>query len=237
MKKSIIFALWLVTLTYSNCDDGPVYEKEVEIAAEGRTVHLTGRLSGIDRWTDGYSVVLAGFEEGNNYAVISKPLPTSNADGEEAELILTGIKENVSTVELCVINRLRERMVTFQERRTAEAPETIEMNVGNVDVGMYSAIQRRIFNTTCVHCHGGTTQAAAGLMLTERASYQALVGQPSNKEEGWLRVTPGDAEGSLLHRLLRTDLSKTWRYDHSKEVLAVDWLELMDQWMNHGALE
>lgn len=237
MKKRIIFALPMTLLALAACDDGPIYEKETELTTEGRTVHLTGQFSGIDRWTDGYSVVLAGFEAGNNYAIISKPIPLPEVAGADTELTLTGIKDNVATLELCVINRLRERMVTFREVRTEDAPEAIEMHVGSVNVGMYSAIQRRIFNTTCVHCHGGTAQAAGGLMLTEGASHRALVNQPSIRMEGTLRVEPGNAKGSLLHQLLHTDLSKTWRYDHSKEVLSADWLDLMDQWMNNGATE
>lgn len=237
MRKRIIFAACLAALTLGSCDDGPIYEEKKVTTEEGLTVHLTGQFTGLSQWADGYSVVLAGFEEGSTYATISKPLPTSTADGETTELTLSGIKEDVTTVELCVINRLRERIVTFQEMDCQNASETLEMNVGDVNVGMYNAIQQRIFNTTCVHCHGGSTHAAAGLVLTEGKSYAALVGQPSKKEEGTLLVKPGDSKNSLLHRLLNTTLSESWGYDHSKEVLSSELLGVIDQWIDNGAQE
>lgn len=237
MRKKTIFALWLAAITLSSCDDGPIYEEEKVATGEGRTVHLTGKFTGLGQWTDGYSVVLAGFEEGSTYATISKPLPTSAADGEMAELTLSGIKEDVTTVELCVINRLRERIVTFCEADCQNAPETLEMEAGEINVGMYSAIQQRIFNTTCVHCHGGSTHAAAGLVLTEGKSHAALVEQPSRKEEGTLLVKPGDSKNSLLHRLLSTTMSESWGYDHSKEVLSSELLGVIDKWIDSGAQE
>ena len=61
MKKCILFfaAIWM-TLCFCSCDDGRIYEKEVNIQRGGRAMKLTGRFSGISNWTDDYSVVVAG---------------------------------------------------------------------------------------------------------------------------------------------------------------------------------
>ena len=64
MKKCILFfaAIWM-TLCFCSCDDGRIYEKEVNIQRGGRAMKLTGRFSGISNWTDDYSVVVAGYNE------------------------------------------------------------------------------------------------------------------------------------------------------------------------------
>ena len=73
MKKCILFfaAIWM-TLCFCSCDDGRIYEKEVNIQRGGRAMKLTGRFSGISNWTDDYSVVVAGFNDKSEYAVITK---------------------------------------------------------------------------------------------------------------------------------------------------------------------
>ena len=84
MKKCILFfaAIWM-TLCFCSCDDGRIYEKEVNIQRGGRAMKLTGRFSGISNWTDDYSVVVAGFNDKSEYAVITKSLPVNVADGTD----------------------------------------------------------------------------------------------------------------------------------------------------------
>ena len=51
-----------------------------------------------------------------------------------------------------------------------------------------------------------------------------------------LLVAPGDAEASVLHQVLNTDLTATWRQNHSdmlnKERTA-PLLSLIDDWIMH----
>jgi hypothetical protein len=192
-------------------------------------VTLEGTLSGWDGWSDGMSVVLAGFEDDNDYAVISKPVTT--AEG----LTLSQIPESVTSVELCVINRLRQRVATFKEIDFTQQTATI--SVGTLNVSMYSCIQQSVFNTTCAHCHGGSNFAAAGLNLTEGKSYDCLVNHASRKVDGGTLVIPGNAAGSVLPQVLGSSLTSTWGYDHSKEVLDANVLSLIDSWINAGATE
>ena len=42
------------------CDEGRIYENAVVATGEGRTVKMTGRISGVDKWSGDYSVVVAG---------------------------------------------------------------------------------------------------------------------------------------------------------------------------------
>jgi hypothetical protein len=235
IKKYPIFVAFLALsfLTAGGltaCDDGPVYESTTSTSgSDSRSVTVEGTLSGWEGWADGMSVVLAGFEDDNDYAVISKPVTT--AEG----LTLNQIPENVTSVALCVINRLRQRVATFEEIEFTQ--QTATLNVGTLNVSMYHCIQQTVFNTTCAHCHGGSNFAAAGLNLTEGKSYDCLVNHASKKVEGGTLVVPGDADGSVLTRVLGTSLTANWGYDHSKEVLDQNVLSLIDSWINAGAEE
>ena len=227
MKKYILFGGCLLLLAYiTSCDDGRIYEKTETLSEEGRTLRMSGRISGINKWPDGYSVVVAGFSDESEYAV------------DEIQVTMTGVSDKVTTIELCVINRLRKRVISFRSMDDLTAvDDTILMDVGTVDAGMYHGIQEKVFNTTCAHCHGGGSSAAGNLYLTEGKSYEALVNHPSKKVDGMLLVKPGSAQESVLHTLLNTTISSTWGYDHSKEILSSPILTLIDDWINNGAQE
>lgn len=62
MKKYILFGGYLLLLAYiTSCDDGRIYEKTETLSEEGRTLKMSGKINGISKWPDGYSVVVAGF--------------------------------------------------------------------------------------------------------------------------------------------------------------------------------
>ena len=69
-----------------------------------------------------------------------------------------------------------------------------------------SSIQREIFNSqdsssrlACTPCHTNVGRTpSAGLLLTDGASFQALVSQPSRVKAGATFVVPGDPDNSYL---------------------------------------
>lgn len=233
MKKTFAFLIIIFTFVCASCDDGRIYEENVSLPEEGRVVKLTGLLSGAGNWSSGYTVVIAGFNDESDYAVIAKAVPAADT----REVVLSGISEEVTKLELCVISRLRKRVVTFRTFDCPVTADTIRVEAGTLNVGMYAAIQDRLFNTTCANCHGASTQAAAGLFLTEGKSHAALVGQPSLKVPGELLVEPGKASRSVLYQALFTDLSAGWNYDHTKEVLSSEMEDVLEDWIDDGAKE
>ena len=211
-------------------------DRDNDDSEEGRTLKMSGKINGISKWPDGYSVVVAGFNDESEYAVVTKTIPA--VEDDEIQVTMTGVSDKVTTIELCVINKLRKRVISFQSMDDLTAvDDTILMDVGTVNVGMYHGIQEKVFNTTCAHCHGGSSSAAANLYLTEGKSYEALVNRPSKKVDGMLLVKPGSAQESVLHTLLNTTISSTWGYDHSKEIVSSPILTLIDDWINNGAQE
>ncbi|CCZ07637.1 hypothetical protein [uncultured Culturomica sp.] len=220
-----------------SCDDGKIYEESVVIASEGRVLSMSGRITGIDSWPDGYSIVVAGFGE-SEFAVISKPVPASAVDGEEISVDMSGISGDVTRMEICVINQLRKKIVSFYELDCSTISDTIKMQVGIINAGMFTGIQKEIFNNSCISCHGVSGKPGAGLYLTEGKSFEALVGKISVKDEaGKLLVEPGKAADSFLHEVLNTDITGNWRIVHSDIVTSPVLLTLIDKWIDAGAKE
>lgn len=233
MYRNGLFLSVLLCCLLIACDDGRIYEEAKTIPEEGRVVKITGRINGIDSWSSGYSVVVAGFDEKSDYAIISKTVPTT--ENLSKGFVLAGINEDVTRIELCVTNRLRKRILTLRKFDCPVTPDTIRLDVGSMDVGMFASIQKDIFNKTCANCHGASNFAAAGLYLTEGKSYDALVGHPSTKEAGKKIVMKGNAEESVLYKILSTDISKDWKYDHTKEILSDEWIDIVKNWIDYGA--
>ena len=236
MKNHILATLLgLTAIVFGACDDGRIPEKAVSFK-DGRVVKLTATLTGMENWPDEYSVAVAGFDGKDDYAVISKAI-SKNVEGSMS-IVLSGINDNVSNVQLCVLDRLRRHVMTFREMELEQTRDTMYMDVGSVDVSMFNAIQQGYLNTTCANCHGASNRAAAGLYLTEGRSYDAMVGKPSAKVGGINMVEPGDADNSLLHIILHQEsvegISMTHR-DLVSEKNEQSILPLIDSWINNGA--
>lgn len=236
--KRLILVFHIVLLVLTACDDGRIYET-VYTSTEGKTVVLSGRLQGLDAWSEGYNVCIAGFDGTDDYAYISKIVSPTD-DGFEVHDTLSGIPAPVRTIQLCVLNRLRQHVVTFGEVDVTglSLRDTARLDVGALDVSMLQAIQQAYFNTTCANCHGATGRAAAGLFLTEGKSYEALVGAASRKVDGHLLVQPACADSSIIYQALTTDLTKEWReYHHDlvSEQVELKILPMLKAWINDGA--
>lgn len=230
---SFIFGLLFFSGLAVSCDDGKIYDENSQTEREGGTVRLTARISGVDSWPGGYSVVLAGFTPDNAFAQTAKGVSPA-ADGT-IDMVLAGIPGDVTQIEVCVINKLRKRIASFYTADYTEQADTIRLDAGNLDAGMFNSIQTEIFNRSCTACHGGSTEPAAGLYLTEGKSYKALVGVVASKSEEELkRVQPGCAEESFLHVILHENII---RYDHTNVIATSSMLTLLDDWIDHGAKE
>ena len=241
MRKNPIIILWaLAVCLFSACDDGRIYP-ETAATAEGKTVVMEGVLNGLDNWSSNYRVSIAGFEDANDeYASVSKVITTSDIKDGKTTVELSGLKSEIKLVRLCILDRLRRHIVTFNEVDVSNATEPVKMDVGTVNISMFNAIQQNYFNTTCANCHGASNRAAAGLYLTEGKSYNALVGADSRKVEGKKLVEPNNAANSVLHMVLNQQSVEGISMDHydlvsEKNKLTI--LPLIDSWINNGAKE
>lgn len=232
MRKYLCILAALTALLVS-CDSGPVDESIAYVPQEGRTVKVTGTFSGMDTWPDGYTVAVAGFSQASDYAVVAKNIAVG--DGE-VRTVMSGVSGEVTEVEVCVIDRLRVRVATFARADNLNelADDTIRLDVGALDVGMFHTVQQTVFNEDCIACHGMSNEAARGLYLTEGRSYGCLVGKPSSADSGKLLVNPGHSNESFLHLVLHEDGHLS--HGHADILSAKpEKLNLIDDWIDNGA--
>ncbi|MDE6787328.1 MAG: hypothetical protein K2J46_09875 [Muribaculaceae bacterium] len=226
----ILASAFMVSL--SSCDEGRIYNDDTVQTEDGGAAHFSGIVTGTDTWSQGYTLAFAGFEDGNEYALISKNIETSVSDGK-CDITLSGIPGEVTKIELCAVDRLRRRVATFLSADFNPQSSLLQISAEAVDMSMSGAIQTEIFNTTCVQCHGGNGHAAAGLELLEGNSFGNLISVPSRKIHGMDRVTPGKSAESELFLILDTDISADWNYDHSVEVVRQEKLDLIRNWIDN----
>ena len=131
--------------------------------------------------------------------------------------------------------KLRKRIASFYRIDYSEQADTVYLEAGDIDAGMYRAIQTDIFDRSCVTCHGGSTEAAAGLYLTDDKSYSSLVGVVADRsDEDLFLVEPGNSAESFLRIVLHEDVV---RYNHTNIITSGNELDLIDDWIDHGALQ
>lgn len=218
-----------------SCDEGRLYGEDVLISQEGGNARIIATVAGLETWSEQYTLAVAGFEDGNEFALISKNIEPAVTDGK-CDVVLTGIPPEVSTVELCAIDRLRRRVATFASSAYVIENDTLMINITSVDLSMSKAIQKEIFNTTCIQCHGGSNHIAAGLNLIDGESFSNMITVPSVKVPDMNRVQPGNSASSVLYLILSESASSTWSYDHSVEIVRQEKLDLIRNWIDGGAI-
>ena len=126
-KNNVIFASLLMAAALCGCDDGSVPRKEYVITHSGLTAKLTGHITGADSWPEYYDVALAAFGDSEYSRTQTTVHP--DADGN-ITLLLYNIGEDIQSVEFCVTNTLRRRVLTFASASLSEAVgDTIYLEV------------------------------------------------------------------------------------------------------------
>ncbi len=230
---SLIFAFGIGPL-FCGCDEGKIYPSEILGAEDGITVILSGNITGAEGYSGtGYSLVLAVFEEGSDFAEVSKAVEAGDSKVE-----INNVKVEEGRAELCVINSLRKRVLTLASidipKSPAENGGVVSFEVGDVNVAPFEAISSRIFSTACIQCHGGTSHSAAGLNLSREQAYSMLVNVPSAVEEGMFRVRPEEITESTLWEAVATDASAHWSFNHSN-LLTAEESGFISNWIEKGA--
>lgn len=221
------------------CDEGRLYNSPLS-GASTATVELKVCADVLDAatWPSYYTVSIAAYANESDYALVSKSIGSRSAESGLYEMTLSNVPAEATTVEIGVVDRLRRRITTFRSFDIVPG-ESCEFTPSEaIDANMYGVVQNNIFNTTCANCHGGSSFSAAGLNLTALHSHVQLVGQPSVvMNDGSLRVKEGSRASSVLYNILAGELSASWNYDHSVEIVDNDVLELIGQWIDNGAQE
>ncbi len=229
------FAVLFAALMFCSCDDGRIYDED-NANSDGFLVRLKGTLTGLNTWPENYSIVVAGFKSGTDYRVVAKDIPQSN-EGKALSVEMSGVSSDVQTIELCALNRFGERVATFYSQPAEGVRDELTIDVGELDVSAFAAIQTMLLDNSCTGCHGAGG-AGIGLDLRKGHSYDALVDMPSRKITDKKLIQPGNAEASVFSQVIQTDVSANWKMNHSdmlnKERTAL-LREFIDAWINEGA--
>ena len=112
---------------------------------------------------------------------------------------------------------------------------------GCVPAPVLEDVHEDVFRVSCAFtsCHG--TQGSGDLELSELADVRdELIDVPSSEVPGEVRVVPGDAEASLLFKLLNGPLGDADQMPPSNGTATVavttEQLELVRDWIDAGAL-
>lgn len=234
MKNTLALALVSCALLFTSCDEGRIPEKVRNYTEKGRVAKLDADLTGISSLSNNYTIAFAGFTDDGSYSEISKVIqPDANG---HVSMELAGIPDDVTKLEVCIINSIRKRVATFYSVDAPSTNDTIFVSPdAAISVSMFDYLQTNVFDKQCSHCHSGSSWAAS-LDLNPGNSYADLVGVASHKEEGKNRVSANDADNSVLYEVLSSELSAGWKYDHSK-IMVTDAanLQLIKDWINSGA--
>jgi len=245
MNKSLITIYILALLTaFTSCDDGYVHEKEFIDTNSGYNVVVTGTFKSLKNWSNTYSVALAAYGNESDYSLVQKSLPANSNDSTEIQMEMVNINTAAKTIEIAVVNVLRQRIATIYSYDIPEDQsihDTIRIDVGELNVGMFSAINKFVFQgsgSSCSRCHAAN-RPTAQLDLSEDNAYMSLVNQPSYKNSNYMRVKPGDAENSYLYRVI-TDGVPEIKYNHPgifADEKYTAFQTIIKDWINKGAKE
>ena len=240
---NIIILILTTVLGLTSCDDGHINDPVHNDGGATYTARLSGTFHSVGTWSGSYSVAMACFGDESAYSLLQTVIPASS-DDESQVLTLTNIPSEAKTIEIAVVNVLRERIATIYSYTVPadqRVGDTIKLDVGTLDVGMFGAINQFIFQgqaTSCARCHSGAAPAA-GLDLSPTQAYRCLVGADATKAPSMARVLPGNAQESFLYKVI-TEGDDNVSYSHPAlfaDPSYAPFVEIIRNWIEAGAKE
>ena len=240
MKHFLLFTVLAAVFSLHSCDEGDIIDNTKLSGRDGYTVKMTGVIENLGQWPSGYTVVMAGYVAGDSFPSIAKIVP--NRSGSQ-NFLLGSISTDVQTIELCVVNRINKKIVSLDTIFDAtfssnyNPADTIFYDADGIDAGMFSSIQKGVFNKRCINCHGLSTRNAANLNLTSASSYENLYNVISTKDDNICRVKPYAPDSSMLFKVLSIvpDSTTKWQYDHTRFFYGDNISKLVKDWIESGA--
>ncbi len=218
------------------CDDGHIDEPSHTATTDAYNILIKGTFQHINTWSSPYTVAAACFDDESPYSLTLTPL------AETSQITLANVPTTAKTIEIAVVNNLRKRIATIYTYRISEAKpskDTIRIDVGNLDVGVYNTINQFVFQgNNCSRCHSSQSPAA-NLDLTAANAYQNLVGKQASKDKNRTRVVASNAANSYLYKVI-TEGDANVGYSHpalfANETYS-PFIDIIRNWINNGALQ
>lgn len=221
------FLLLPLVVMLSACDEGDIVEKTTAYKSGGYVVKMTGSIANMDSWPDGYDVVVAVFNEDKDadHYVSAKRIPTTY-DGSAFVYHVSDVIGAYTSIRLCVVNNLHMPVMNVDTLYSVETSvvsgDTIYYDASGKDVAMFKAVTDMFEKESCTQCHVNS-KAAGKLGLKAADAYAQLVNVTSNHYPNesdavfFKRVVPGNADTSLLYKVLMVDTILTG-YNHVSHI-------------------
>ncbi len=180
----------------------------------------------------------------------------SFGDGNEMAVAPTAVSSSgaTTTIDLSSVVVASD---TFEVRLKGTGGETIKDANGNVldgdsddasggdfvsmfgvtaNTATFTSIQNNVFTPSCAlsGCHAGASPQA-GMNLSQRQAYAAIVGVPSNEQPSLMRVNPGNPDQSYLVQKIEGTAVVGGRMPLGGPPLSNDLIQMIRQWVANGA--
>lgn len=232
-RRGLIAGVYLLLIFLAwGCDEGKIYPDEVEDVSGGKgTMQVS--FKGLDAWPQQYMLIFAAFGEDGDMPVISKIISRPDTESQEVTVTLNGLDERTQSLSVAVANKGRQPLYRLYSYPVDDPSKEIVLPVSEIDLAGYDRIQKQVFDSYCIRCHGAGSSAAAGLNLTSQYSHAALVGVEARLSgKGLMLVEPGNARKSFLREVLEEDIIN---YNHTDVLPEAELIQLIETWINDGA--
>lgn len=235
MNKFLLFLpFFLLTLS---CDDGKIYP-DTPSSESGKSVQMEVSFKKLDVWPINYQLAFVVLDAQTGQPTLSKLIRKPSSEESPVTVRLNNLKENQNLFAIAVINKSQQLIYSYYQYEMKSDEQDMVLPVKEINLLSFDRIQKNIFNTYCIACHGGAESAAGGLYLTDEKSRTALVNVPSVcSPEKKLLVSPGNPSQSFLTDILTTDRPTIVHHNHTLELPEDELLTLLNTWIEEGASE
>jgi len=229
-QKTGVFIL--LALLVWGCDEGKIYPDETEDVTGGKgTMQIS--FKSLVAWPQEYMLIFAAFGEDEDMPVVSKIISRPDTESQEVTVTLNGLDERTKSLSVTVANKGRQSLYILYSYPVEDPTIEMTLPVKELDLAVYDRIQKQVFDSYCIRCHGAGTTAAAGLDLTSQYSHAALVNvQAKLSEKDLMLVEPDNSEKSFLREILEEDIIN---YNHTDVLPEAELIQLIETWINNGA--
>ncbi|MFV0269096.1 MAG: hypothetical protein ACK5HT_18370 [Draconibacterium sp.] len=219
-RFSIIFFSAMVFVFATSCGGGNEPDPAFSISG-------TVTFADVDFFPVQQNVIFGLFNPGDIQPIHSVAI--SKPTGNSAEFIVENVEDgNYEMAVYISENIIRKTDLVNYGNLTVN--NDVQLPGKQVTFISYSRVQEQVFSS-CLLCHGGTQQTAAGLNLYPEHSYSLLVNHESVNSENY-RVKPNSAGQSFLIQILKKESLVS---EHGSITATAGDIELVTNWINTGA--
>ena len=145
----------LAALFIISCDEGKIYPDDT--VDSGRTATVTLTFDGLGAWPKKNYLSLAAIGEDGSTITLTKRINKPSKSDQKVTIRLNNLKENTKSIDIAVISNGQSLIYSYYSFPIDNSMETITLPIENLNLASFDRIQKQVFETSCIACHGGST--------------------------------------------------------------------------------